>query len=109
MLGIAAGADVLIHDAQYTDEENPAKNDKRHSPIGYVVDVARAAGVRRLNLFHHDPLSSDTKLDTLQQFARNRAAGTLQVDAAHEGMEITLPIVGVRGLAPAGPPKGANQ
>ena len=108
MLGLAAGADVLIHDAQYTDEEYAGKIGWGHSPIGYVVDFARAAGVRRLILFHHDPLSSDAKLDALQQFARARADGAFQVDAAHEGMEITLPFAGVRGLAPAGAPKGAN-
>ena len=92
MFGLAAGADVLIHDAQYTDEEYPGKVGWGHSPIGYVVDFARAAGVRRLVLFHHDPLSSDTKLDTIQQQARDRAAGALQVDAAYEGLEIALPL-----------------
>ena len=83
MLGLAAGADLLIHDAQYTDEEYPSKVGWGHSPLGYVVDFARAAGVRHLVLFHHDPLSSDAKLDSLQQIARERAGGALVVDAAY--------------------------
>jgi phosphoribosyl 1,2-cyclic phosphodiesterase len=90
MLGLAAGADILIHDAQYTDEEYPAKIGWGHSPIGYVVDFARAAGVRHLILFHHDPLSSDAKLDIIQQAARDRAGGEFLVTAAYEGMELTL-------------------
>ena len=90
MLGLAAGADLLIHDAQYTDEEYPAKIGWGHSPIGYVVDFARAAGVRHLILFHHDPMSSDAKLDTIQQVARDRAGGDFLVTAAYEGMELTL-------------------
>ena len=92
MLGLAAGADVLIHDAQYTDEEYPGKIGWGHSPIGYVVDFARTAGARHLILFHHDPTSTDAKLDTLLQQARDRANGAFQVDAAHEGMEVSLPL-----------------
>jgi phosphoribosyl 1,2-cyclic phosphodiesterase len=91
MLGLAAGADVLIHDAQYADEEYPAKIGWGHSPLGYVVDFAVAAGVKQLILFHHDPMSNDAKLDGYQDWARTRAAGRVQVDAAYEGMELTLP------------------
>ncbi|HEU5318531.1 MAG TPA: MBL fold metallo-hydrolase [Chloroflexota bacterium] len=97
MLGLAAGSDVLIHDAQYTDEEYPAKIGWGHSPLGYVVDFAVAAGTKRLILFHHDPMSSDAKLDAYQDLARARAAGRVEVDAAYEGMEIALPfLVGKR-------------
>jgi ribonuclease BN (tRNA processing enzyme) len=99
MLGLAAGSDVLIHDAQYTDEEYPNKIGWGHSPLGYVLDVARAAGTKRLVLFHHDPMSTDAKLDALQDQARDRAAGAFEVDAAYEGMEIGLPMVRASRLA----------
>jgi phosphoribosyl 1,2-cyclic phosphodiesterase len=92
VVDLARGADVLIHDAQYTDEEYPSKVGWGHSPTGYVVDFARAAGARRLVLFHHDPTSGDDKVDAMLERARARAAGSdLVVDAAFEGMEITLP------------------
>ena len=99
MLGLAAGADVLIHDAQYTDEEYPGKIGWGHSPLGYVVDFAIQAGVKRLVLFHHDPMSSDARLDALLQLARERAAAAgarLEIDAAYEGLEIELPGVAFR-------------
>ena len=94
MLGLAAGADVLIHDAQYTDEEYPGKIGWGHSPTRYVVDVAAAAGVKRLVLFHHDPMSSDARLDAMLQTAREHAAAigaAMDIDCAAEGMEIELP------------------
>ena len=93
MIGLAAGADLLIHDAQYSDEEYPNKIGWGHSPLTYVTDVARAAGVKRLVLFHHDPMSTDAKLDAYQDAARDRAAGAFEVDAAYEGLEIELPYV----------------
>lgn len=94
MLGLAAGADVLIHDAQYTDEEYPGKIGWGHSPLSYVVDFAMQAGVKRLVLFHHDPMSTDTRLDALLKTARERAAAAgarLEIDAAYEGLQIELP------------------
>jgi phosphoribosyl 1,2-cyclic phosphodiesterase len=103
MLGLAAGADVLIHDAQYTDDEYPNKIGWGHSPTKYVVDFAAAAGVRRLVLFHHDPTSSDAKLDAMLQTARDHAAASgaqLEIDSAQEGMEIVLPARALAGNLP---------
>src|SRR5205807_908232 len=53
------GADLVIHDAQYTEEEYRDKVGWGHSPLEYAVDVALAAGARRLVLFHHDPQHDD--------------------------------------------------
>ena len=50
-----AGADLLIHDAQYTLEEYPEHLSWGHCPAEWAVDFAVAAKVRRLALFHHDP------------------------------------------------------
>ncbi len=59
-------ADLVIHDAQYSDEEYRTKVGWGHSPLSYVRDVALAANVRQLALFHHDPTHDDTWIDTME-------------------------------------------
>ncbi len=86
-------ADLVIHDAQYTAAEYPGKIGWGHSTIEYAVDVAAAADVGRLALFHHDPARTDEAVDGLVAQARARAAqagGKLEVFAAAEGEEIEL-------------------
>jgi ribonuclease BN (tRNA processing enzyme)/DNA-binding response OmpR family regulator len=88
-----AGADLLIHDAQYTAEEYPAKRGWGHSTIEYVVDTALAAGVQCLVLFHHDPLRTDEAVDRLLAGARERVQavhGSLEIIAAAEGQVLEL-------------------
>ncbi len=88
-----AGADLVIHDAQYTIEEYPQKEGWGHSPAEWVVDYAVAAGAKRLALFHHDPLRTDEALDRLLEVCRRRAAaagGGLEVFAAAEGEVVEL-------------------
>ena len=58
-----ANADLVIHDAQYTDAEYLSKKGWGHSPVEYVSAIARAAGVRQLAFAHHDPLRTDDALD----------------------------------------------
>src|SRR4051794_32165429 len=88
------GADLLIHDSQYTDEEYPQKRGWGHSTIEYVVDMACLAGVKRLVLFHHDPDRSDAALGRLLTRARRQAekksGGKVEVIAAAEGLSVTL-------------------
>lgn len=88
-----ADADLLIHDAQYTAEEYPRKKGWGHSTVEYVVDTALAAGVRRVALFHHDPLRDDNAIDELVKRTRDRIAGQdgrLEVMAAAEGQTLEL-------------------
>jgi CheY-like chemotaxis protein/phosphoribosyl 1,2-cyclic phosphodiesterase len=86
-----AGADLVIHDAQYTLEEYPSKLMWGHSPAELAVDFAAAAGVKRLALFHHDPLRDDAAVDQLVRTCRRRVvAGGLDVFAAAEGQTIEL-------------------
>jgi CheY-like chemotaxis protein/phosphoribosyl 1,2-cyclic phosphodiesterase len=87
------GADLLIHDAQYTEAEYPARRGWGHSTVEYVVDLALAAGVKRLALFHHDPTRNDDAVDALLELCRARVAASgraLEVVAADEGAELTL-------------------
>jgi CheY-like chemotaxis protein len=85
-----AGADVVIHDAQYTPEEYPAKKNWGHSTYEYAVELAAAAGVRKLYLTHHDPLHDDAFIADIEQRARavaKRAGSTIEVACASEGSE----------------------
>jgi phosphoribosyl 1,2-cyclic phosphodiesterase/DNA-binding response OmpR family regulator len=87
------GADVLIHDAQYTAAEYPAKVGWGHSTIEYVVDAAVAANVRHVVLFHHDPARSDDAVDQLIEGARfraRRAKAQLLITGAAEGDVLDL-------------------
>ena len=86
-------ADLVIHDAQYTDEEYRQRVGWGHSPIDYAIDVAVEAGVRRLALFHHDPTHDDTEMARLEAAAQARARATgsrVEVFAAREGLRLTL-------------------
>jgi phosphoribosyl 1,2-cyclic phosphodiesterase len=86
-------ADLVIHDAQYLDVEYPNKVGWGHSTVEYAIDVARAAGARRLALFHHDPTRTDTAVDELIAHAHAHAATVGfdgEVFAAAEGQTITL-------------------
>ncbi len=88
-----AGADLLIHDTQYTAAEYPAHVGWGHSTVEYVVDLAMAAGVKRVALFHHDPRHDDAMVDSMVAMARQRvrdAGGTVEVFAAAEGGVVEL-------------------
>jgi phosphoribosyl 1,2-cyclic phosphodiesterase len=80
---LAAGADILIYDAQYTPEEYPAKVGWGHSTWQAGAELARAAGVPQLVLFHHDPGRTDDQLAAIEREARANLPGTV---AAREGM-----------------------
>jgi phosphoribosyl 1,2-cyclic phosphodiesterase/CheY-like chemotaxis protein len=87
------GADVLIHDAQYADDEYAAKRGWGHSTIEYAVDLAARAGVKRLILFHHDPTHSDAWIRRNLARARRRAAAQrsdVEIVAAAEGDQLEL-------------------
>ena len=88
-----ADADLVIHDAQYTPEEYPAKKTWGHSTYEYVVRMAAAAGVRRVALTHHDPDHDDQFVAEIERKARRLALdlGTgLDVFCAFEGCELVL-------------------
>jgi len=88
---LAAGAAVLLHDAQYTQEEYDERVGWGHSSTEDVVTFARRAGSRRLVLFHHDPLHSDEQLERILARANElRASGDADVELAREGMTFEL-------------------
>ena len=86
------GADLLIHDGQYTMEEyERGKKGWGHSPIEYIVEAARRASVRRLAICHHDPLRSDSQIDELaENYCSGGIAGDMETFFAREGMQIEI-------------------
>jgi phosphoribosyl 1,2-cyclic phosphodiesterase len=97
------GADVLVHDTQYTAEEYAAKVGWGHSTVEYVVDAARLAGVGTLVLFHHDPQRSDDDVDDLVARARDRASASGWAGTVVAAAEGTVLDVGYRERAADGP------
>jgi phosphoribosyl 1,2-cyclic phosphodiesterase len=67
---LAHGADLLLHDAQYTEEEYAARIGWGHSSVESAVAFCRAVDARRLMLFHHDPDRSDGALESFEGHAR---------------------------------------
>ncbi|MEO8543738.1 MAG: GAF domain-containing protein [Burkholderiaceae bacterium] len=88
-----AKADLLIHDTQYTAADYPKRIGWGHSTLEYVVDMAIAAGVGQLALFHHDPVRDDDALDALVLAGRQRvrdAGASVQLFGAAEGQVLDL-------------------
>lgn len=84
---LARNADLLIHDAQYTDEELRFKKGWGHSSWEQAVEVARLAGVKRLALFHHDPEHDDAFLFNVEKESQRLFP---QAFVAREGMEVEV-------------------
>ncbi|TGD97459.1 MBL fold metallo-hydrolase [Methylobacterium nonmethylotrophicum] len=82
-------ADLVIHDAQYTAAEYPAKAGWGHSTVEYALQAAREAGAARLALMHHDPQRDDDALDALVARYRD-AAAPVALLAAAEGQAVDL-------------------
>lgn len=89
-LGFARGANVLVHDAQYSEADYSGANPHRgygHSTPAMAAQIARDAGVDKLVLFHHDPSYADADI-WAQQDAACMVFPRTQV--AHEGLEILM-------------------
>ena len=111
---LAAGADLLIHDCQYADDEYPEHVGWGHSALSDTLTFADRVGARRTLLFHHDPLHTDEALDALAADAARawRELGHPEdtIALAQEGAE--LEVIGDGSLAQAGsgvaPTAGTN-
>jgi phosphoribosyl 1,2-cyclic phosphodiesterase len=87
------GAKVLIHDTMYTTEEYDHHRGWGHSTYSEGVELALAAGVETLVLFHHEPRRSDDELDRRTEECRamvKARGGTLNVIGAAEGLTLTV-------------------
>ena len=91
VLRLARNADVMIYDATYTDEEYNSKTSSKlgwgHSTWQEAVKVAKAANVKKLVIFHHDPLHNDDFLDRVGEEAAQQFPNTFM---AREGWSLQL-------------------
>lgn len=92
-LTFCRGATVLIHDAEYRDEEYPKRRGWGHSTIEQATQLALDAGVEQLGLFHHNQDRHDHEIDAMvarcQSIIGSRRSA-LKCFAVHQSMEITL-------------------
>jgi ribonuclease BN (tRNA processing enzyme) len=89
---IADHADLLLHDAQYFEEEYRDRIGWGHSSVADTVAFAHAVGARRLVLFHHEPLHSDDALRRLEACAQALSGpNDVRPVLACEGMVLELP------------------
>jgi phosphoribosyl 1,2-cyclic phosphodiesterase len=86
-MALADGVDLLVHDAQHTAEELPARVSWGHSAVDYPVRLAERAGAKAVLLFHHDPIRTDDELDAIVE---GFAGAAVPVSAATEGTHIDL-------------------
>jgi phosphoribosyl 1,2-cyclic phosphodiesterase len=87
---LAAGVDLLIHDAQYTQEEYRARIGWGHSAIRDAIAFAGLAGARRLIPFHHDPTHDDAMLDRLDRAVRASCDLAFGIVAGMEGATLEV-------------------
>jgi len=88
-----AGADILVHDTQYTGKEYQAgKQGWGHSSFEWAINAAHRAGVKHLVLFHHEPTRSDQELEGIYNrcVARIKGRTSLVVSVAEEGKSIEV-------------------
>jgi phosphoribosyl 1,2-cyclic phosphodiesterase len=86
------GADLLAHDAQYSDDEYPSHRGWGHSTFGEALKLAETAAVRQLAFVHHDPQHSDEEIDQLveQALTKHERAGGGRVVAFPAAEELTI-------------------
>jgi len=87
-----AGADLLIQDSQYTQEEYEAgKYGWGHTSIEFAIEQAKRAKVKAMALFHHEPMRTDEQYDELSQiYCQPGKAKDPEIFFAREGLEIDL-------------------
>lgn len=92
VLELCDGADVVIHDSQFTPQELLDRPEWGHCTATYALEVAAQAGAKSVCLFHHDPGHDDDTVDALFAECREKAKdrGVHEVLAAAEGMTIQL-------------------
>jgi len=84
------GADILIHDAQYTEDDLPLKLGWGHSVFSQVAQLAYEAKVKSLFIISHDPARTDDELIDVEQKLQSEFGKYMQVNCAREGTIVDL-------------------
>lgn len=91
MVTFCDGADLLCHDAQYRNDDMPAKWGWGHSRVSQACELAARAEIGGLVLFHHDPIRTDNEIDGMQARARTRLENTgVACAAAYEELSLEI-------------------
>jgi ribonuclease BN (tRNA processing enzyme) len=92
-IDLAMGADLLLHDAQYSVQEYKGKIGWGHSSMEDAALFASMAGVKHLLLAHHDPSHTDDHLNEMYREMKSKYNYPFRYELAAEGMEFELPRV----------------
>ena len=87
------GANLLVADAQYTDEEYATKRGWGHSSVSQVLEVSAKSKVEKLALFHHEPAHMDDEMDRIHKdavAAAKKLDPKMEIFTAQEGMTIDV-------------------
>ncbi|HSB92273.1 MAG TPA: MBL fold metallo-hydrolase [Flavitalea sp.] len=87
---LASGADILMHDAQYTAEEYKTREGWGHSSMEDAIQFAMVNNVKKLLLTHHDPMHSDKQLTDIQCMLKGKTPAGVEFEMAKEGLTIEL-------------------
>jgi ribonuclease BN (tRNA processing enzyme) len=85
---LCSGVDLLIHDAQYTVEEQITRAPFGHSSVDDAIELARRCEAGLLLLFHHDPHHTDADVGAIEAAAATTEG--LEVRAAREGDVVSI-------------------
>ena len=88
-MAVAGDADVLLHDAQYTDEEYATRVGWGHTSLSDFTRYLRAAAPARAVMFHHDPAHADDQLEEMLEEARG-SSGHDDLCLGREGLEFEI-------------------
>lgn len=92
LVRLCSGADIVVYDTMFTDEEYRRNPHWGHSAASHAMDVCRDAAARRLVIFHHAPERTDDQMDALMQEIRKRHMGSgIEIHVAVEGQSIEIP------------------
>ena len=87
ILGLIEGADMVIYDSTYTEEEFPSKIGWGHSTWNEGIRLCQAAKVKRLAIFHHEPDHDDAFMEGLEAEAKEKWPGAF---VARDGMQVEM-------------------
>jgi phosphoribosyl 1,2-cyclic phosphodiesterase len=87
---LAEGADLLIHDTQYTEEEYRKRLGFGHSSIGHAFRFAEISHVKHFAPFHHDPTHDDDTLDRMFEKTIRDTQPSYKVTPSREGLAIEV-------------------